>query len=520
MSKETLVEQILVYTGDSPYIKILREQLIRGEELNATQQLLAKSFITSHAIEQSDKSLIPKPFLKDFKIDWNRYDQRMPFDFQKEGINWLLNKKRSILADEMGLGKSIQSIIAALEGNFKKILIICPNTLKYNWESEVSFYNPNVTIIDKKWESDKFVVINYDKLVKYWKEIQKAKFELIIADEAHYLSNMKSKRSKHFAKIANKCANLWLLTGTPIANRPINFYNLLKLCKHDLGKRKDEFVPKFCGGILGPFGWQLDGASNLKELHYKTQDIILRRTKDEVLDLPPKTRQPIILELKNKKAYNDAIKDYYAEDLEVIEFLRYKVSGKLDITEAENYLVELAILRQFTALEKVRDGSTPELIDNILDQGGKVVVYTNYRAVIDKLVEIYGDQITYIDGRVSPEERQKRVQAFQNDPKIKIIVNNYKAASTGLTLTAASTMIMNDLDWTPANVGQAEDRCHRIGTKYAVTILYPQYKGTIEDMMFAMYIEKFKNIALAIDGIDSTPFDMKTLYSLLKATKN
>lgn len=515
MNQETLLEQILVYTGSNAYVKTLQSSLIQGATLNTMQLNLAKKFITTHAIDKSDKTILPKEILKEFPIKWDKYKHRMPFDFQQEAIQFLLNKNRAILADEMGVGKTTSAIIAGLEAKCKKILIVCPNTLKYNWKKELSFYTDvEVTVIDKEWKLDKISIINYDKLAKFSKEIEKTKFDLVIADEAHYLKGA-SQRFKAFSKISNRAQRVWLLTGTPIANRPIDFYNLLKLCKHDLGKRKDDFVPKFCGGVKSYWGYQTDGASNLKELHYKTQDIILRRTKSQVLTLPPKTRQPIYLKLANQKGYDQAIQKYYEQKF----FLDLESDDIFDLSIAENYLVELSILRQFTALEKVNDGTTTELIDNCLDAGKKVIIYTNYRAVIDTLVEKYKGKILYIDGRVSPEDRQKNVDLFQNDPRYQIIVNNFKAASTGITLTASDTMIINDLDWSPANVGQAEDRFYRIGQDKAVTILYPLYQDSIEDMMFSMFIQKFQDISLAIDGIQSAPFDKKELYKLLKNKK-
>lgn len=516
MNQESLLEQILVYTGTNTYVRTLQTTLLNGGTLNSTQLTLAKKFITTHAIQSDDKSIIPKPVLKEFPIKWDKYKHRMPFDFQQEAIQFLLNKNRAILADEMGVGKTTSAIIAGLEAGCKKILIVCPNTLKYNWKKELEFYTKaEITIIDKDWKLDKISIINYDKLSKFSKQIEKSKFDLVIADEAHYLKGA-SQRYKAFAKISNRAQRVWLLTGTPIANRPIDFYNLLKLCKHDLGKRKDDFVPKFCGGVKTYWGYQTDGASNLKELHYKTQDIILRRTKAQVLTLPPKTRQPVYLKLNNQKGYDKAIESYYLQKF----YLDLESDDIFDLSVAENYLVELSILRQFTALEKINDGTTTELIDNCLDANKKVIIYTNYRAVIDTLIEKYKGKILFIDGRVSAEDRQKAVDSFQTNDKYKIIVCNFKAASTGITLTAADTMIINDLDWSPSNVGQAEDRFFRIGQDKPVTVLYPLYQDTIEDMMFSMFIHKFKDISMAIDGIDSAPFDKKHLYQLMKNKKS
>lgn len=498
----TLEENLKTYKGNNIYLNLLKDLVLKGEQLTSLQIKVAKKFLGDCTIKKENLKSVSEE-IKQFRIDWNKYERKKPYAFQKEGVNWLLNKDRAILGDDPGLGKSLTSIIAALELGAKKVLVICPATLKLNWEREIRVFSDDVIVInssDKKFNSSRFTIINYDILKKYMDRILKIKFDLLIADEAHFLKNSASKRSRYVMKIANKTPRIWLLTGTPIANKPIDFYTLLKMCKHELGKNKQFFGMRYCGAKQTPWGWAYDGASNLKELHLKTKDVILRRKKEDVLDLPSKTRIPVYLELKNKKGYDNAVNDYYVNkykdvlDEEILESLENGEEGLMD------RLAELSILRHFTALEKINDGSLFELVANYLEQNKKIVIFTNYLKVIDQIKEKYNKNCVTLDGRLSLEERQKNIDLFQNDPNIRIVACNLAIASVGLTLTAATVAIMNDLNWAPSVMIQAEDRIMRIGQKNAVDIIFPIYQETIDEIIFNVLQDKMINISQIIEG--------------------
>ncbi len=510
------------YTGDNVYLKSLQELVIKGEELSFTQITLGKKFLMTHAIKTDDKTIVQDK-IKEFKIDWDRYNFRAPYPFQRLGINWLLNKDKAILGDDMGLGKSLQAIVAALELNASRILIVCPASLKLNWAKEIIPFCSDVAVINKTWEPRRFTIVNYDVLKKFQEKIIKEKFELVIADEAHMIKNMQSQRSKAFGKIANKSKRVWLLTGTPIANKPIDFYNLLKVCKHDLGKNKQVFGQQYCGGQLTQWGYDYNGASNLKELHYKTQNIILRRKKEEVLDLPPKVITPMYLELdaRTLKEYECAVEIYYEKKYEDSLDPLAEDYGK-QLSEFGEAFVELAVLRKFTAMQKAKDGSTAELVQNALEQNKKVVIFTNYIDVIDTFQKEFGDQCLTLDGRLDIHERQRRVDLFQSAKGPSILVCNLAIASFGLTLTRATVAIMNDLSWSPAVMRQAEDRLYRIGQSELVNIWYPIYDNSIDSIMFDALKVKMYNIDQAIEGKEIESFGkenmIKEIYNKLKQT--
>jgi hypothetical protein len=397
---------------------------------------------------------------------------------------------------------TIQAAIGAIETN-ENFLIVCPNSLKLKWRSELLLLNvPNTDIsviyANKKWEASKYTIINYDILGKFTNDILLENYYGIISDECHGLKNIKSLRFKNFEKISNSIKVLWLLTGTPITNKPIDLFTLLKLLNHKLGVNRGFFIARYCGGVRGPFGFTTDGASNLQELREKIKSVFLRRLKIEVLtELPPKSRTVIPIDLKNQREYKKIVEHYF----------NGKYHASIDVT-SENFnenpesamaLVEMSVIRKFLALEKIKDGTTFELIDNSLEKVNKIVIFTNYSEVVDLLVEQYKFKILVIDGRIK-QNKQDIAQEFQTNPEKQIIVCNYVAGSVGLDLFAAEIEIMNDLPWNPDTLLQAEDRIYRIGTINAVNILYPTYVNTYDEIMLQVINEKLAIIEQIIDG--------------------
>jgi SNF2 family DNA or RNA helicase len=257
-------------------------------------------------------------------VDYSKYSHRPPLEHQKEAIEKLAGSKRFILADDMGLGKTTSTIIAALETGVSKILIICPASLKINWQREIENYTDrSVFIADGKNFSTEhdFVIVNYDILKNFYdlkdKEnslITQANFELIILDEAHYISNAQAQRTKLVNSFVKKVNYLWLLTGTPMTNRPMNYYNLLNLIESPVAQNWMAYAIRYCQGYQFTAGtrkvWNVTVASNLEELRDRTSRQVLRRLKTEVLDLPEKIITPIYMRLKSK-LYEGLMGEYY-----------------------------------------------------------------------------------------------------------------------------------------------------------------------------------------------------------------
>lgn len=453
-------------------------------------------WIPKTAIVQEEKKL-------SYEIDYSKYSNRPPLEHQKVAIEKLLANNRFILADDMGVGKTTSAVIASIESQAKKVLIICPASLKINWKREIENYSDKrIFIIEgRKWGSTfDYYIINYDIIKNYhttdksedsddYKLLVNAGFDLAIVDEAHYLSNPQANRTKLLNDVLSKIPKVWLLTGTPMTSRPINYYNLLKIVNSPLAINWQTYVRRYCKGYQFTVGnrkiWNTSGASNLDELRELTQNIVLRRLKTDILDLPEKIINPIYLELKST---------FYDEELE--EFMRISEDKKKDesITVTLNRLMKI---RQLIAMEKIQ--YTCELIDKILEQDKKVIVFTNFTNVVDVLHEKYKKNSVILDGRMSKDKRQESVDKFQNNDKIKIFISNIVAGGVGITLTAAEIVIMNDLSFVPAHHSQAEDRAYRYGQKNSVLVYYPLFENTIERIVYNI-LQKKKNIIDQVMG--------------------
>lgn len=449
-------------------------------------------------------SIIKDNTVKDVVVDYEKYSHRPPLSHQKEAVQKLVENKKFILADDMGLGKTTSTIIAALETGAKKILIICPATLKINWKREIENYSDRSIYIaeGKNFSTEHdFVIINYDILKNFHdtkkkddSQILRASFDLVIVDEAHYIKNAQAQRTKLINDIIKKVDRLWLLTGTPMTSRPIDYYNLLSLVDSPVAKNWMAYVIRYCSGYQFKVGprkvWNVMGASNLEELRDRTSTTILRRLKEDVLDLPDKIISPVYLRLKSKD-YEELMGEYfnwYEKNPDESKSLTVQFS-------------KLSKVRQVIANEKI--SQTIELAENILEQGKKVIIFCNFTDSLNQIMEHFGKSAVKVDGSMSKIERQNSVDQFQENEKIKVFVGNIIAAGVGLTLTAAEAVIMNDLSFVPAHHSQAEDRAFRIGQKKNVSVYYPIFENTIEAIIYDILNAKKQVIATVMgDNLD------------------
>jgi|TARA_R110000796_G_scaffold4566_6_gene17604 SNF2 family DNA or RNA helicase len=431
-------------------------------------------------------------------IDYSKYSHRPPLEHQIESIEKLATHDKYILADDMGLGKTTSTVIAALESGVERVLIVCPASLKFNWKREIENYtDKTISIVEgKKWESADFVIINYDILKNFHdlknKEesiILQEGFDLVVVDEAHYIQNVQAKRTKLINDIINSIGKVWLLTGTPMTSRPINYYNLLNLVESPVAYNWMAYVIRYCEGYQFNVGnrrvWNVNGSSNLTELRDRTKTHVLRRLKQDILDLPDKIITPIYLNLKSRD-YEGLMGEYY----NWIE----------DDSEQKSLTVQFSKLmkvRQVIAESKVNE--TCELVENIIEQGKKVIVFTNFTDVLNRITDHFGNKAVKLDGKMSKIARQNSVDQFQENDKIKVFVGNLKAAGVGITLTAAEAVIMNDLSFVPSDHSQAEDRAYRYGQNSNVSVFYPIFENSIEGAIYDILSRK-KNIFETVMG--------------------
>ena len=447
-------------------------------------------------------ALIKTHKVESVTIDYTKYSHRPPLEHQKIAIEKLTGSKRFILADDMGLGKTTSTIIAALETGSKKVLIVCPASLKINWQREIENYSDRPVFIaeGKKFSTEHdFVIINYDILKNFHDSDPKKKdeslllqsgFDLVILDEAHMISNVQAQRTKIINSFTKKVSRVWLLTGTPMTSRPMNYYNLLNLIESPVAQNWKAYAIRYCQGFQFTAGkrkvWNVMGASNLEELRDRTSKQILRRLKEDVLDLPDKIITPVYLRLKSKE-YEDLMGEYF-------DWYDKNPNESSSLTVQFTKLMKV---RKVIANEKTKQ--TIEFVENILEQGKKVIIFTNFTDTLQTIYQHFVKQAVYLDGSCSNSVRQQAVDSFQNDDKTRVFVGNLKAAGVGLTLTAAEVVIMNDLSFVPAEHAQAEDRAYRYGQKSNVLVYYPLFENTIEGAIYDILNRK-KQIIRTVMG--------------------
>ena len=495
-AKKFAEEKYLLETPENIFIEKLLVE--KEKSYHVWAKFFEKDKLSEFWIPKS--ALIKSHNVEKVDVDYSKYSHRPPLQHQKEAIEKLAGSRRFILADDMGLGKTTATIIAALETGAKKILIICPASLKINWQREIENYSDRSVYIaeGKKFstESD-FVIVNYD-ILKNFHDIKdkdksllnQSQFELVILDEAHMISNPQAQRTKIINHYVKNIKRVWLLTGTPMTSRPMNYYNLLNIIESPVAQNWMAYAIRYCQGYQFTAGkrkvWNVTGASNLEELRDRTSKQILRRLKEDVLDLPDKIISPVYLRLKSKD-YEELMGEYY-------DWFDNKKDESSSLTVQFSKLMKV---RKVIANEKTKQ--TIEFAENIIEQGKKVIIFTNFTDTLQTIYQHFGKQAVYLDGSCSKPHRQHAVDEFQDNEKIKVFVGNLKAAGVGLTLTAAEVVIMNDLSFVPAEHAQAEDRAYRYGQKSNVLVYYPLYENTIEGAVYDILNRK-KEIIRTVMG--------------------
>ncbi len=432
------------------------------------------------------------------------------FPHQVEGVAFLLRRRRAILADDMGLGKTRQAITALkVEEPAGPYLVVCPASVKRNWEREIRTVLPGAAVRILGSGADgggglpgaEWVVVNYDILKRHEAALAAAPWAGVIVDEAHYLRNQKSQRSASARRIVGALSDpvVYMLTGTPLANRPRDLFALLQLAGHPLGRSFLSYARRYCAAYRNEWGWVTDGASNLEELAVELQGLMLRRTKDEVLELPPKLRTWLPVEVPDGTGRDQAA-------AVVRHLLAARGIGRLTARDRDaggpggrtRLLATLSTLRRTLAVAKVP--ATLELVEGAVDQGEKVIVFSGFDEPVQRIAGHFGDAAVRLTGATPAGKRQELVDRFQCDDGARVFVANLIAGGVGLNLTAARQVVFNDLDWVPSNHWQAEDRAYRIGQTNTVHVTYVVAAATADDFVRSVLQTKSRLIDAVVDG--------------------
>jgi len=501
------------WTGD-PLAAAELEQFA-DEPAKAEIEAARKSINNSTAAEAETDIEIPVP------------EGRSLFPYQRAGVEFAVHRSAVLIGDEMGLGKTVQAI--ALINVFKPetVLIICPATLKINWQKECNRWLTDVRRVHVLRSGDTFptqpdiVVMNYDIAARYKDDLRRVTWGLLICDEAHYMKNEKAQRTQAILGKGKKVSGLKadkkvFLTGTPITNRPVELWPLVHYLFPLQFPDFWPFAKRYCDAYQNGYGWDFSGASDLENLQKSLRSAgMLRRLKSQVLsELPEKMRQVICLPSDSVSRLIRQ-ENEHAQELNLRvksikqEARRMKAAGNTEgykdavkqLRQAYGVAFdEMAAIRKELAIAKIP--YVIEHLTDIVESGEKVVVMAHHRQVIDELQNHFGLQAVKLYGGMSDTDKENSVSRFQTDDTCRLFIGSIRAAGVGITLTAASNVVFAELDWTPANMMQAEDRCHRIGQTESVLVQHLVFDGSLDAKMAETLVSKMEIIGAALDETD------------------
>lgn len=493
---------------DKKYLEVMADWAVKRRLCNSVQWATDEEPVESYEVPDMPKLTVPHNMTLE------------PYEYQKEGIAYALEKKRCIMGDEPGLGKTAQAIGTMTASGAWPALVICPASLKVNWQREfmkfggvqaIILSDDNRTTWQQFWKLKnqkgeplaKVFITNYESLKKYFvKQIRNTSrftlksvvfdecielFRSVIIDESHKCKSSKTQQSKFVQGIAADKEFVLELTGTPVVNNNTDLVQQLRIMERleDFGGYT-KFVDRYCAGETQ--------SSHLKELNYYLNKFcFFRRQKKDVLKwLPEKTRSYLVVDIENRKEYDEAKRD-------VIKYLKeFKQADdeKLQRAIRGAVMVQMGVLKQISSKGKIK--AAIDIIHNIIDGGEKLIVFCFLKQVVADLKSEFPRAVT-VTGDDDDRAKQHSVDSFQNDPRTNLIILNYRSGGTGLTLTAASNVLFIEFPWTYSDCCQAEDRAHRNGQKNAVTCTYLLGKDTIDEYMYEL-IQTKKDIANGVTG--------------------
>lgn len=462
-----------------------------------------------------------------------------PYPYQVDGILYGLQHHRLIIGDEPGLGKTLQSIGIVDTAPAYPCLVICPSSLKINWQREFEkFTDKKALVLDNSTRTTwpyllrmgvyQVAIVNYESLRKYFVYDTKGKdfrlkdvvfcehinlFKSVIIDESHRVKDPSAQQSIFTKGITYGKEWVILLSGTPVVNRPDDLIAQLSI----MGRLPEfggatRFRASYCTDPKDKDAKPAVPLSVLSEQLYST--CMIRREKAKVLpDLPDKTRMDLYVDISNREEYLLAANDLAEYLRQYTECTDREIRRKMRM-EA---LVKFMTLRSLATHGKIAQAI--DFIKTFLASGKKLIVFCSLHEVVDKLTKVFPGSVT-VTGRDSAVNKQAAVDSFQNDDRCNLIICSIKAAGVGLTLTASSNVAFIELAWTYADCCQCEDRAHRIGQKDNVTCYYLLGRGTINHTIYSL-IHKKKSIAAEImNSDDEIPQDEMYFNQLVQTFLN
>lgn len=441
--------------------------------------------------------------------------------YQHEGVLAIRQfRGKALLADEQGLGKTVQSLFWIRKiPKHRPVIIVAPASMKYTWQSEALLhFNMRTEVLEgrkpRRGLPGDIVVLNYEILHAWLPVLLKAKPQCVVFDEISYCKNTTAQRTKAAIKLSKGVPSRLGLSGTPMVNRPIELWPVLKIIRPDIFPSKEEYAWRYCKPRYTPWGWQYTGATRTKELNQiLRQEVMIRRLKRDVMpELPDKERRMISYRLPDKKQ-----KEYDYAQREFLKWLRGVSPSRAVKAKKSPALTKVGYMLRLVAQMKI--AWTAQWIEEFFENhpGEKLVALTMHRFVIDHLKDRFPKALI-IDGRVTGRLRHETVRSFQNNPRSNLLLGNWRAAGMGITLTAACHFVGLDFPWTPGDLFQGEDRIHRYGQKRKVIIFYLAVLNTIEEKLIKILRSKAKILDAVLNG-EASEEDLDIFEALLTEMK-
>lgn len=482
------------------------------------------------AVLDKTASALEASLAEDVAADYPKPEGLSYLPYQKAGIAYALPRKNTLFADEMGCGKTIEALgVINADPTIKSVLVFCPGTARINWLREAQKWLTrkfNFLVISETGEvpppEATFVIAAYDKVTGKKGEIVRQglmarEWDVLICDESHLLKNPKAQRTTSMLGsegtkkvpgvpgIVEKAKRRLFLSGTPMLNRPVELWPMLHALAPETFPNFFSFVKRYCAAFRSKWGWDFTGASNIEELQTRMRtSLMIRRMKKDVLkDLPPKTRQIIVLppngaseaveaEAAAWKHHEEALKALH-DDIELA-----KVAGDEEAYKKSVEALKEGMAVAFTQISEARHqvalAKVPYVIEHLecaLESTNKVICFAHHKDVIDQIARHFPEgTVAVITGDTPMDQRQQAVDAFQKNPNVRLFIGSITAAGLAITLTASSTVIFAEIDWVPANVNQCEDRAHRIGAVNAVLVQHIVLDGSLDARIAETLVEK------------------------------
>jgi SWI/SNF-related matrix-associated actin-dependent regulator 1 of chromatin subfamily A len=482
------------YTIDAKYIygvaKLISyinpkqsKKLLTASSYRAARQQ-AEDFIKTIPVE------IPQEIVKLPVPDGLRY-----YPFQEEAIHFAKDKQNVMFGDEMGLGKTLEAIGTANLMNAQRILVVCKAIGKSVWESHMNKWLVNKLPICFYPINNGVTILNYEQLSRFMPQLLNIAWDVFIVDEAHYVSNFRrcegigkgTQRAKNVFRLAKVAQKNLFLSGTFLRGSTLDLWPFLSELDPENWNDKDAYKKAYCRSEerSDPYYWRLSGGNNLIGLQHKLQQsIFIRREKALVLtELPEKTRTVIALDCDGVTDLM-SLQDKLQQGLGSVQSLTKNVQAK----QVSPEFARIAQVRKQLAMLKVPQ--VLAFLEELLLEKNKVVVFAHHIDVVEAIHNHFlTNSVTYY-GATTPQQGAKNVKAFQEDPNINLFIGNMDAAGTSITLTVSDTVVFAELPWVPDLMIQAEDRCHRIGQKNAVSIYYLVLAKSLDSRMLDVVLNK------------------------------